>query len=193
MRYQRFIGRYAAAVATGEKALESGKTCRSQPRGLIGTMLVPLIRLGRREEAATLQKRHQSLVRRSSDHPVCYDHDITALALLGDLAGAQRLFERHHQAGLTAVDQNDRFEFIEAARLWAELALIGGPARRKVRLTDVGPPADAAGRVDMGELTDWLAAEAGALADRFDARNGTAEFRRRMDELPELLDLAAAG
>ena len=109
--------------------------------------------------------------------------------LIGDLARAKHMMEKHLTAVLDYVELDARFAFLLAARLWTDRLVSHGTDRIKVRLPP-GPPApDAPGNSDVRQLGQWFTEQAQAIAHRFDARNGNDYFQQQLDELPQLLRL----
>ena len=151
--------------------------------------MLPELRLGRVEEARAHHQQGYRLVRsgrrfvfRQADH-------VRFLVLVGDLDEARSLVERHIPDALETIEPLDRFEFLLASSLWGEGLLRAGTRSVRIRLPEAAPPAADRGYRDVQACRDWFLHQARDLAGQFDRRNGTDAFRRRIDELPELLRL----
>ena len=96
---------------------------------------------------------------------------------------------------MTAATLSDRPDVLLVAfsRCLAQYHRNGGRGTRtlKVRLPDGPPKPGVGGRSDVRELGARRKPRAEEIARRFDARNGTGSFQRQIDDLPELLRLAA--
>ena len=98
------------------------------------------------------------------------------------------MLERHLPGALESLQLSEWFEFLLAARLWAELLVRDGTRATKVRVPEGLPASDADDKSDVCVLGAWFAAEAQAIASRFDARNGTNAFQRQIEEVAELAE-----
>jgi hypothetical protein len=185
------LRQWGRAVQAAQPVLHNRLTCAEEPHRTLASVLRPLFHLGRVEEAKTYQRLGYRLVR-SGNHFVRQHADhLRFLVLIGDLAQAKRLLERHLPAALEIVRVVERFEFLLAARLWADRLASRGTRTLKVRLPTGLPAPDADGESDLNALGEWFTVQAQEIARRFDARNGTNAFQQQIDELPELLRLAA--
>jgi hypothetical protein len=184
------LGQWGRAVQAARPVLQNRLSCQEEPHRTLATILHPLLRLGRLEEAREYQRQGYRLVGRADQFVGQHAEHLEFLALTGEMAQAKRLLERHLPGALASVEADGRFYFLLAARLWADRLASRGMRSVKVRLPD-GPPAPGAdGKSDVGALGEWFTGQAREIARRFDARNGTDSFARQVDELPELLRLA---
>jgi hypothetical protein len=126
--------------------------------------------------------RNRSFVRELGMH-------LTFLALTDNLAHAVRLLERHLPWALEKEGQARRFDFFLAARFLLDRLEAAGKASVRLRLPQGFPVPSAGGKYGVGELAAWFDADLQALAERFDARNGTDWFARRLAENRALREL----
>ncbi|WP_433494633.1 hypothetical protein ACQP26_00280 [Micromonospora sp. CA-248089] len=160
-------GRHEEAVALAEPVLAGRLTCSEQPQGILTALLTPYRETGRTDAA---RDAHREAYRRVRGHLAdLWDigEHVEFCTVTGNEARALELVERH-------LDWLDRAPTPAAAMHFAaaaSAALRQVPAELTVhrRASGERPAAD----VSVGVLADELAGTAIALAERFDARNGT--------------------
>ncbi|AXH89928.1 hypothetical protein ACFWDZ_08675 [Micromonospora aurantiaca] len=160
-------GRHEEAVALAEPVLAGRLTCSEQPQGILTALLTPYRETGRTDAA---RDAHREAYRRVRGHLAdlwdIADH-VEFCTVTGNEARALELVERH-------LDWLDRAPTPAAAMHFAaaaSAALRQVPAELTVHRRASGERA--AADVPAGALADELAGTATALAERFDARNGT--------------------
>lgn len=160
-------GRHEEAVALAEPVLAGRLTCSEQPQGILTALLTPYRETGRTDAA---RDAHREAYRRVRGHLAdlwdIADH-VEFCTVTGNEARALELVERH-------LDWLDRAPTPAAAMHFAaaaSAALRQVPAVLTVHRRASGERA--AADVPAGALADELAGTATALAERFDARNGT--------------------
>ncbi|MEV6106536.1 tetratricopeptide repeat protein [Streptomyces sp. NPDC051940] len=164
-----------AALRTWEPVLAGRHTCLHEPHAALASSLLPLLRLGRLDEARANHLRGWRLVRSMDSMRDAAASHIEFCALTGNEArGLELLAER--PAYLTEDGgPNSLMEYLAVtAVLTRRLTALGhgavpvpGPAGRTWTAASLAPHAEA---------------EALALAARFDARNGTAAVSARVRE-----------
>jgi hypothetical protein len=165
-------------------------SCAEQPHIVLANVLLPLLYLDRVDEAREYQRQGYRLISAGPQFVRQHGHHLRFLVLIGDMAAAKRLLERHLPGALDTVLVEERFTFLLAARLWSERLGGRGTRKLKVRLPAGLPTAGADGYTDIGVLGEWFLTQSRAIAQQFDARNGTDTFQAHIDELPDLLRLA---
>lgn len=179
-------GNDAAALELWAPVLDGVQACVHEPHATLAESLLPLLRLGRTDEARANHLRGHRMVRRMESMRFAFARHVEFCALTGNEArGLELLAERPAYLA-------DRGE---PSSLMAYLAVTALLTRRLTGLglggeRVVGPPgAGSAGREwTVTELRAYAEREALALAGRFDARNGTAAVsatvRERMTRAP---------
>ncbi len=188
--YSALLERWDEAVQAAQPLVAGRLTCGEEPHRALSRVLEPLLHLGRVDEARELQKRGYRLIGHVNHFVVETALHLRCAVLLGDLAEAKRLVERHLAGTLDSVMLDERFAWLIAARLWTDRLLGLGTDTIKVRLPAALPAADAEGQSDVKQLGAWLTEQAQAIARRFDARNGNDYYQRQIDQLPSVLELA---
>ncbi|MET7834036.1 hypothetical protein ABZS44_14605 [Micromonospora sediminicola] len=172
--YLADIGRHDEAVALAEPVLAGRLNCVEQPQGILTALLASYRETGRREQARDAHREaYRRLRGRLADLWEIADH-VEFCTVTGNGARALELVERH-------LDWLDRAPTPAAGMHFAAAAaaaLRQVPADLTVHRRAAGdrPAAD----VPAGALADELADSATALAERFDARNGTTHQSERI-------------
>jgi len=186
-----FHKQWRRALKAAEPVLQGKVTCQDNAlTRVMSTVLQPLLRLGRIDEARLLQRRGYRLVCNADHFVIEQAYHLECAVLLGNLPLAKRMVERHLPAALTTVLLDDRFSFAHAGRLWTERLLQRGTQRIKVRLPAGVQPASDTESTTVARLGDWFLEQAQTIAQQFDARNGTTLYQDHIDDLPKLLRLA---
>ncbi|MFD0317492.1 tetratricopeptide repeat protein [Streptomyces flavalbus] len=161
--------------------LQGEYTCAHEPHAALASSLLPLLRLGRLEEARANHLRGFRLVRAMESMREAYADHVEFCALTGNEARGLELLAERPAYFTDTGNPRSRMEFLSVVALLMDRLTELGLAERRVP----GPP----GR-------DWTAAELAVhargealeLAARFDRRNGTPyvgeQARARMDRRP---------
>ncbi|MEU4266993.1 tetratricopeptide repeat protein [Streptomyces sp. NPDC026092] len=180
------------ALRTWEPVLSGEHVCAHEPHAVLASSLLPLVRLGRPDEARVNHLRGYRLVRPlESMRGAAADH-IEFCALTGNEArGLEILAER--PAYLTdGGDPDSLLCFLSVTALLMDRLVARGLGGQSVP----GPARAEGGSWTAAELGAHARVEALAIARRFDERNGTARVseraRARMDAAP-LLDRLPLG
>ncbi|MEU5113223.1 tetratricopeptide repeat protein [Streptomyces longwoodensis] len=167
------LGRDEEALQLWEPVLEGAYTCAHEPHTALASSLLPLLRLGRVEEARAHHLRGFRLVRAMESMRGAYADHVEFCALTGNEArGLELLAER--PAYFTDDGQpQSKLDFLGVVALLMDRLVERGLGGQTVP----GP----AGRTwTAAELSAHARGEALALAARFDARNGTSYVSERL-------------
>ncbi|MFF4788818.1 tetratricopeptide repeat protein [Streptomyces sp. NPDC001276] len=180
-QWQAECGRDAEAVELWRPVLEGEFSCAHEPHGVLASSLLPLLRLGRLDEARAHHLRGLRLVRPMESMRDAYADHVEFCALTGNEARALELLAERPAYFTDDGNPLGRLDFLAVAALLMD------------RLVELGRDGQAvpgpAGRAwTAGELAVHARAEASALAARFDERNGTSRVgewaRARMARRP---------
>ncbi|CAM5628666.1 hypothetical protein GCM10010329_21610 [Streptomyces spiroverticillatus] len=161
------------ALATWAPVLGGEHVCAEEPHRVLAEALVPLVRLGRLDEARTYHLRGYRMAKGNESLLRSIGHHLEFCALTGNEArGLEILAE--HAAHLGPLGDAD-----------AQLGFCGGALVLLGRLMELGHGALPAARHQgaertVAELHGLLLADLTALTARFDARNGTAASSTRL-------------
>ncbi|MER8225732.1 tetratricopeptide repeat protein [Streptomyces sp. NPDC094143] len=170
--WQAELGRDEEALELWRPVLEGRYTCAHEPHTVLASSLVPLLRLGRRDEARANHLRGFRLVRAMESMRGAYAEHVEFCALTGNEArGLELLAER--PAYFTDDGQpQSKLDFLSVVTLLMDRLTGLGLGDRRV-------PGPAGREWTARELAAHARAEALALAARFDERNGTIHVGER--------------
>jgi hypothetical protein len=146
------------------------------PHLTLGSVLYPLFKLGRLEQARDHHLRGYALVQRNREFLATMGEHLEFLTLTGNVERGLRLFERHVGWALEHASHRDRFTFYTAALALMNQALAEERERVELSLPRAFPLYAPEGPYETRTLRGWLATQAEGIAARFDARNGTDRF-----------------
>ncbi|MGV9341631.1 tetratricopeptide repeat protein [Streptomyces sp. NPDC003688] len=179
--WQSELGRDAEALELWRPVLEGEFSCAHEPHQVLGSSLLPLVRLGRLDEARAHHLRGFRLVRPMESMRDAYADHVEFCALTGNEARGLELLAQRPAYFTDTGHPRSLLDFLAVVTLLMDRLTGLGLGERQVP----GP----AGRTwTARELAGWARAEALELAGRFDARNGTAhvgdQARARMVQEP---------
>ncbi|MER6785068.1 tetratricopeptide repeat protein [Streptomyces sp. NPDC000658] len=179
--WQAERGRDAEALRVWAPVLEGEYSCAHEPHTVLASSLVPLLRLGRPEEARAHHLRGFRLVRPMESMRGAYADHVEFCALTGNEARGLELLAERPAYFTDEGHPRSKLEFLSvAALLMDRLAELGLGGERV--------PGPAGREWTAAELADHARVQALALAARFDERNGTRHVseraRARMTQRP---------
>ncbi|MDX3128909.1 tetratricopeptide repeat protein [Streptomyces europaeiscabiei] len=179
----------AEALELWAPVLEGEYACAHEPHTVLASSLVPLLRLGRPDEARAHHLRGFRLVRAMESMRGAYADHVEFCALTGNEARGLELLAERPAYFTDSGDPRSKLDFMSVVALLMDRLTARGFADQTVP----GPP----GRTwTARELASHAREEALSLAGLFDERNGTAyvgtHVRERMDRTP-LLDRLPLG
>ncbi|MFF4590029.1 tetratricopeptide repeat protein [Streptomyces sp. NPDC001388] len=174
-------GRDEEALRLWAPVLEGEYTCAHEPHTVLASSLVPLLRLGRVDEARAHHLRGFRLVRSMESMRGAYADHVEFCALTGNEARGLELLAERPAYFTDEGHPRSKLEFLSVVAL-----LMGRLSERGLGGQPVPGPAGREWTADG--LAAHARAEALALAARFDERNGTAHVgeraRARMEQRP---------
>jgi hypothetical protein len=174
-------GDHAGAVRKAGPLLEGRVGCAEVPHLTYGTLLYPLFKLGRMEQARDCHVGGYRLVAQNREFLATVGEHLEFLALTANLGRGLTLLERHLGWALDHASHRDRFSFHAAALLLLELVRKDGREQLSLRLPRAFPLFQPEGTYATGALLEWLGTQTRELAARFDARNGTPRFQKLLE------------
>ncbi|MFD0353442.1 tetratricopeptide repeat protein [Streptomyces sp. NPDC127110] len=168
-------GEHAKAIEVWEAVLNGEQTCMEEPHRVLARSLLPLLRLGRADEARSHHLRGYRMVRGKESLLRAIGQHIEFCALTGNEARGVEILAEHGAHLRPLVDVKTQLDFYAGV-----LVLL----RRLIELGHGGDPTvpyeGSAHTVE--ELHGVLRAEALDIARRFDVRNGTTRVSERLTE-----------
>ncbi|MFH9088273.1 tetratricopeptide repeat protein [Streptomyces sp. NPDC017673] len=179
--WQMRCGRDAEALELWRPVLEGEFACAHEPHNVLASSLVPLLRLGRVEEARAHHLRGFRLVRPMESMRGAYADHVEFCALTGNEARGLELLAERPAYFTDTGHPRSRLDFMAVVTLLMDRLTELGHGEQRVP----GP----AGRTwTARELAAHARAGATELAERFDRRNGTSavgdRVRARMAQHP---------
>ncbi|PTL78938.1 hypothetical protein [Vitiosangium sp. GDMCC 1.1324] len=171
-------GEYAVALQKARPLLEGRSACAEVPHLTLGSVLYPLFKLGRLEQARDSHLRGYALVQRNREFLATMGDHLEFLTLTGNVERGLKLFERHMGWALEHASHRDRFTFHSAALALMERALAEKRERVVLSLPRAFPLYSPGDAYETRALRGWLAAQAEGIAAKFDSRNGTDRFHK---------------
>ncbi|SDM25678.1 tetratricopeptide repeat protein [Allokutzneria albata] len=171
------LGKDEEAIAVAQSALVSDGDCTEQPQGILTNLLLPYLRTGRLEEAVDAHRRAYRALQHDRGELHAIGTHIRFCALTGNHSRGLELLERH--IGWLE----------EPPTPMAEMWFCGSAANLLGQLVEAGyedvTVQRQEGEIEVRDLLPELADRARAIAERFDARNGTSEQGERLRLLIE--------
>ncbi|HEX5747548.1 MAG TPA: hypothetical protein VFZ09_14980 [Archangium sp.] len=171
-------GEYAVVLEKARPLLEGRNGCAEVPHLTLGSVLYPLFKLGRLEQARDSHLRGYALVQRNREFLATVGEHLEFLALTGNVERGLKLFERHVGWALEHASHRDRFTFHSAALALLERAVVEGRERVVLSLPRAFALYSPGDTYETRTLRGWLASQAEGIAAKFDARNGTDRFHQ---------------
>lgn len=184
------MGQDERAVNEAAPILRGALACGEIPHRTLARLVLPLLRLGRVEEAARHHLRGYRLIARNHHFLNHVSNHLAFLVLTDNFSRAARLFEKHLPWAQEAMALLWSFEFYLSGRLLLHRLQELGKSSLRLRQGPTFPIYQETGRYETAALTAWLDRELEGLAARFDARNGNDCFCRRIAENLQLRDFA---
>ncbi len=188
--HRAFLRRDADTVAAGEPFLDARFRDSHFLIGVYATLLLPLARLGRWDDAAAVQKRGARLLHARPLFAGRGMNHVFYLAVVGNLAGACRMFDRYFSPVIVEPGRLGRFGFCRAGLFLCDRLLAAGKSRTTLKVPAGLIPAAPDGRCPVPALRAWLDAETRDMAAVGDARNGNTHYFDELSRLAELHKLA---
>ena len=171
-------GRDGEALAEAAPILAGRVKCTHVPHRTYSKLLLPLLRLGRVEEA---QRHHQKGYRLIGDNPdflAAAGLHLDFLTLTGNLDQAIAALEGHLPNALSTPSIFSRMHFYGAALFLLEALRDEGEAALRLRSPSAFPLFNAKGVYDLAATLKWCGTEVETMVGQFDARNGNAYYAR---------------
>jgi hypothetical protein len=177
------------ALAAVQPIFQRRLQCAEVPTRTHSKVLLPLLRLGRVQEAMSHHRRGYPQAASNPGHLVTVSRHLRFLVLTDNLTKGLRLFERHLPDALAAPSRADCFTFLLPCRLLFEELLERGKTTIRLRLPPKCSWRTESGRYAVAELIEQINRDLYDLAARFDARNGNRCYADNIAELAELKKL----
>ncbi|MEV0453420.1 tetratricopeptide repeat protein [Streptomyces sp. NPDC050600] len=177
--WQAELGDDEAALAAWAPVLDGEHSCAHEPHAVLASSLLPLLRLGRTEQARANHLRGHRLVRPMESMRGAMALHIEFCALTGNEGRALELLAERPAYFTDHGDPDSELDFLAVTALLMDRLVARGLGGQRV-------PGPSAGETATAPAREWTAAELGRhareraeeLAARFDARNGSDRVSR---------------
>lgn len=183
---------YQRAIELAQPVLNGTEECATVPHRTYAKLLLPLVRLGRYEEASLYHRRGYEMISANPSFVDRIAEHLVFLALTENLERGLHLLEKHYSWTECNRDLVAHFAFFRAACLLletvAETSAETSP-QLQLRLPPTFPLYSPAGSYEPLQLAAWFRQKAAGIAERFDERNETDFFVRTLAETADLKKL----
>jgi hypothetical protein len=179
--FQNYCGEEELAISTAQPLLEGRYKCRTVPQRTIARLLLPLIRLGRREEAWDYHLQGYRAVSRNKSFLNYVSDHLIYLTVIAELERAAELLEEHYAWSEGNTDAHNRFLFYRAAWFFLDVIAESQTPRLSLSLPRTFPLYEVGGHYESSRLADWFQKEAREIARKFNERNGTDHFTHELE------------
>lgn len=173
-------------LQTAVPILTGKMSCAEIPHLTYATILRPLMRMNRREEALEAHRKGYRLTSTNAEFLRGIADHLLFLVAENDLDKAVRLFEKHLPWTVETGSLHARFCFYSVSTQFLDAVTRSHPGSRKLVLPSILPCFRQDGEYDPGELTKWFDAEARSLAKQFNQRNGNDYYDQYHEESRQL-------
>lgn len=180
VQYHLHTGAPGRALQAARPLLEGRFGCNRVPGVTLGALLLPLLQLGRAEEADAHHARGYALVRGTDDMLSTHADHLTYLALRGRTDDARRVYRRHLPYALRTREPDEALDYHTAAAVLFRMLEGTGKTRVRAALPEHAAPRRADGSYAAHDLRAYHEAEAYRIARLFDTRNGTDAHARHV-------------
>jgi hypothetical protein len=148
------------------------------PHRTYAQLLLPLLRLGRPEEAREYHQTGYRLIGEDPEFLAAAARHLEYLAITGELDEALQVAQTHLPNAVSTPSVGNRMRFYGA--VWIVLIMLFDDGQRKLRLKLPAsfPLFDPQGMYETAVLRDWFGKEVKVLVVQFDHRNGNSHYMR---------------
>ena len=165
-------GKYDDAIRKARPIMSGKIRCHTVPQRTYADVIIAELSQGHIEKAGKAFAAGYPQVAGNPDFLSTVGWHLCYLTRVLDVPRGLKLIERHLPWGSQTNNPSERMGFYSRVGTVFERLAGERPKPRKVRIPDTLPVHNDDDRYAPADLAAWFQAEAGKLADRFDARNG---------------------
>jgi len=191
VEYSIYTGALERAVEAAQPLVNGQYACTTVPHRTYAKLLLPMVRLGRQEEALDYHRAGYRLIGNSRRFLYLVSDHLIFLTLTENFEKATELFDKYHRWTEQNRNSSDLFHFYRAAWLLFDVIYGRADAINSVASLKSYPPQSCDLYYHAFMLASGFRTQAEDLAKQFDARNETDFFSRTLRETPTLKKLCA--
>lgn len=165
------VGQRAVGIRKLQQVINGNMTCSTVPARTYSSLLLPLLRVGKAEEAMAYHKKGYPMVRNLAGRSRNWGEHTLFLALTGNDAKAVKAIEKHFGTVEREADPYTRLGYLRDILVAIE-CLAERKAKLKLRLPEETAITKPEGVYDTAALAAQLRTIVVDLSQRFDTRNG---------------------
>lgn len=193
IKFLIYIGDYDRALTEAAPIVQGTLRCAEIPHHTLAALLLPLLKLGRIDEAMEYHRKGYQMVAKNRDFLISVSEHLLFLVATNNLAKAVGLLEKHLQWALEPVEPRSQFYFYRASYFLVKSLQDGSESTVKLILPRSFPLYSQDGCYDISLLVNWFSQAAQDLATRFDRRNGNDYYLNQLSELEQLRVVSQEG
>lgn len=183
------LNRDEEALNAAQPILTGKLSCGEIPHLTYSTIMRPLLRLDRREDARNAHRSGYRLIATNAEFLRGIADHLLLLVAEKNLDKAVRLFEKHLPWAAETASLHARFCFYNSSALFLEALTRQQPGPRKLAIPARLPCHRQDSEYDPAELANWFAEQTQQIADQFNRRNGNEYYSELIAESRELAGL----
>ena len=187
------LGRDEKAMEAAEPIVQRKIGCAEIPHRTYCTILRPLMRMGKLEEASVFEAKGYRMIARNPEFLGSIAEQFIFLARTRSFRKGLPRMEKHLPWAISTTDIDARMHFYDGCALLLEaLVAHSGNEQRKLRLPKELPCYREEEPYHLPELAAWFRSEAEGYAEQFNDRNGNDYCTQWMQENRELAEIDSA-
>lgn len=180
------IRKNTLGVRKAEEVINGNLRCAEVPQVTYAEILLPMVRIGRADDAMKYHKKGYPQIRRNVGEVSHWGEHMCFLALTGNEARAAKLLEKHLPDVENCHDPLAKLAFLRHMLVVVE-CLADQKEKMKLRLPKESPFANDSGEYSLADLAKAVRKRTIELSRQFDRRNRNSYYAELVEELPELL------
>jgi hypothetical protein len=183
IKFLIYIGDYEQAVTAAAPIIQGTLSCAEIPHHTLAALLLPLLKLGRIDEAMEYHHKGYPMVAKNRDFLISVSEHLFFLVATNNVVKAIGLIEKHLQWALEPVEPRSQFYFYRASYFLIKSLQDRDESHVKLLLPRSFPLYSQDGSYDVSLLVNWFSKATEDLATRFDLRNSNDYYLNQLNDL----------
>jgi hypothetical protein len=186
IKFLIYIGDHEQALTKAAPIVQGSLSCAEIPHHTLAALLLPLLKLGRIDDAMEYHHKGYPMVAKNRDFLLSVGEHLFFLVATNNLVKAIGLLEKHLHWALEPVDPYSQFYFYRASYFLIKSLQDQNESTVQLILPQSFPLYSQDGCYDIYLLVNWFSQATHDLATRFDRRNGNDYYLNQLSELDQL-------